>query len=96
MNAQFSFKLLELTQEFIPDPEKAKTFVHQLQATVDHRMNQRLEPLATKADLQKEISSLRLEVLDQKGDLLKTIYMVGLVQFLGIVASVLAIIAFMG
>ena len=129
MDAQFSFKLLELTQEFIPDPEKAKTFVHQLQATVDHRMNQRLEPLATKADLQKEISGLRLEIRDQKvelmetihaqkgelltiihnqkvdlvdllqgqkTDLLKTIYIVGLVQFLGIVASVLAIMAFMG
>ena len=92
-------------------------------------MNQRLEPLATKADLQKEISGLRLEIRDQKvelmetihaqkgelltiiqnqkvdlvdllqgqkTDLLKTIYIVGLVQFLGIVASVLAIMAFMG
>lgn len=99
--------MLELTQGFISDPEKAKTFVRQLEATVDKRMEIRLEPLATKADMQKELNALRLEVRDQKvelmdviqnqkSELLKTIYIVGFVQFLGIVGSVLAIFTFLG
>ena len=99
--------MLELTQGFISDPEKAKTFVRQLEATVDKRMEIRLEPLATKADMQKELNALRLEVRDQKvelmdviqnqkSELLKTIYIVGFVQFFGIVGSVLAIFTFLG
>ena len=70
-------------------------------------MEIRLEPLATKADMQKELNALRLEVRDQKvelmdviqnqkSELLKTIYIVGFVQFLGIVGSVLAIFTFLG
>ena len=81
-------------------------------------MEIRLEPLATKADMQKELNALRLEVRDQKvelmeviknqkvelmdviqnqkSELLKTIYIVGFVQFFGIVGSVLAIFTFLG
>ena len=73
MDADISFKLLELTQGFISDPEKAKTFVRQLEATVDKRMEIRLEPLATKADMQKELNALRLEVRDQKVELMEVI-----------------------
>ena len=95
MDADISFKLLELTQGFISDPEKAKTFVRQLQATVDVQIEKRLEPLATKADMQKELNALRLEIRDQKVELIRTIYIVNLVQFLAIIGSVVAIVNFM-
>ena len=43
---------------------------------------------ATKEDLAREISNLR-------ADLLRTIYLVGMVQLLGIILSVIAIVKFM-
>ena len=157
MNALSSLKLYELTRTFIKDKEKAKAFVEKIEATVDDKMEQRFEHLATKSDLaalkvelmdmlfrqkeelmgssnrqreelmgvihtqkeelmgvintQKEelmglsnqqreefkndLASLRLEVRDQRTELIKSIYLVGLIQFLAIVGSVLAIVTFM-
>lgn len=101
MNATTSLKLFELTRTFIKDNEKAKTFVEKIEATVDDKMEQRHQHLATKSDL----AGLKVELMgvinDQKielkediaslqPDLTKLIYLVGLVQFLAIVASVLA------
>jgi uncharacterized protein YegJ (DUF2314 family) len=45
-----------------------------------------------KTELKDDIATLRLEVRDQKTDLIRSIYLVGLVQFLAIVGSVLAIV----
>ena len=101
MNATTSLKLFELTRIFIKDKEKAKTFVEKIEANVDDKMEQRHQHLATKSDL----AGLKVELMgvinDQKielkediaslqPDLTKSIYLVGLVQFLAIVASVLA------
>ena len=106
MNATTSLKLFELTRTFIKDKEKAKTFVEKIEATVDDKMEQRHQHLATKSDL----AGLKVELMgvinDQKiefkedidslqPDLTKSIYLVGLVQFLAIVASVLAIFSFL-
>ncbi|MGB2253373.1 MAG: hypothetical protein ACPH28_06325 [Flavobacteriaceae bacterium] len=48
-----------------------------------------------KTELKDDIATLRLEVRDQKADLIRSIYLVGLVQFLAIVGSVLAIVTLM-
>jgi len=48
-----------------------------------------------KTELKDDIATLRLEVRDQKADLIRSIYLVGLVQFLAIVSSVLAIVTLM-
>ena len=48
MNATTSLKLFELTRTFIKDKEKAKTFVEKIEATVDDKMEQRHQHLATK------------------------------------------------
>ncbi|MGC6421249.1 MAG: hypothetical protein ACON47_05410 [Flavobacteriaceae bacterium] len=106
MNALSSFQLYELTRTFIKDKEKAKSFVEKIEATVDHKMEQRFEHLATKSDL----AALKVELMDmlfrqkeelmgvitqQRTELIKSIYLVGLIQFLAIVGSVLAIVTFM-
>ena len=48
-----------------------------------------------KTELKDDIATLRLEVRDQKADLIRSIYLVGLVQFLAIVGSLLAIFTLM-
>ena len=128
MNTTNSIKLYELSQEFVKDKEKAKTFVEKIEALVDDKMEQRFEHLATKSDLadlkaellavigqqkedlmqvignQKEdLTRLMYEQKDellgvintQRTDLVKSIYMVGLIQFLAIVGSVIAIFSVM-
>ena len=51
--------------------------------------------LATKGDLDREISHVREDMMNMKAELLKSIYVVGLVQFIAIVGSVLTILNFM-
>ena len=113
MKSETSIKLFELTQEFIPDKKKAGLFVQKIEETIDDKMEQRHEHLATKTDL----AALQLEVRDQKvelmevisdqkaelkgdiaalrSDLTKSIYFMGLVQFLAIMGGVLAIVTLM-
>lgn len=84
MKAEVSLKLFEISQEFIKDKAKAKEFVSKIEQTIDDKFNDKKDSLVSKEDLAKTESNL-----------LKTIYIVGLVQFLAIVGSVLAIINFM-
>lgn len=84
MNATTSFELLAITEEFLNDKNKAKTFVQKIEQTIEGTVKVNSMELASKADL---------AMMEAK--LSKTIYLVGLVQFLAIVGSVLAIITFM-
>lgn len=79
MNASISLKLFEITKEFIKDNDKAKEFVAKIEETIDQKFNEKTEILATKKDI---------------AEVNKNIYIVGLVQFLAIVGSVLAIVNF--
>lgn len=69
MNSTNSLKLFELTQEFIKDEGKANTFVEKIEATLDDKMELRLQNPATKDDL----AALRLEVRDQKVALIEVV-----------------------
>ena len=51
MKSETSLKLFELTQEFIPDKKQAGLFVQKIEQTIDDKMEQRHENLATKTDL---------------------------------------------
>lgn len=84
MNANISLKLFNLTKEFIKDEAKAQEFVAKIEQTIDEKFITKTENLASKTDLSATESRLN-----------KTIYIVGLVQFLAIVGSVLAIVNFM-
>ena len=74
---------------------EAKALTDYVESTVERRSEQDKKELATKADLREEIHKLRAEMKDQKAELSKTIYIVGLVQLLAIVGSVIGIISFM-
>ena len=84
MNATTSFELLATTEEFIQDKDKAKAFVQKIELTIERAVKADNMELASKADLATVESKLS-----------KTIYLVGMVQFLAIVGSVLAIVTFM-
>ena len=95
MKSETSLKLFELTQEFIPDKKQAGLFVQKIEQTIDDKMEQRHENLATKTDL----ADLKVELMGvingQKADLTKSIYFMGLVQFLAIMGGVPAIVTLM-
>ena len=61
-----------------------------VKSRIKSEIDTREEMYATKSD----ISLVRVDMTEMKSDLLKSIYIVGLIQFLAIVGSVLAIISF--
>lgn len=67
--------------------EQAQTLVEFIQTSVKEEFDNKREVFATKEDLTREISNLR-------ADLLRTIYLVGIFQLIGIIASVIAIVKF--
>lgn len=60
-------------------------------SAIDKAIHSKIEHLATK----EELGEIRKELAETKSELIKTIYIVGLVQFLAIIGSVLAIVNFM-
>jgi len=106
MKSETSIKLFELSQEFIPDKKKAGLFVQKIEETIDNKMELRHENLATKtdlADLKVELvevisdqkAELKGDIAALRSDLTKSIYFMGLVQFLAIMGGVLAIVTLM-
>ena len=95
MNTTNSIKLYELSCEFVKDKEKAKTFVEKIEALVDDKTEQRFEHLATKSDLNDLKLGLLEIIRSQRYDLVRSVYFVGLIQFLAIVGSAIAIISVM-
>ncbi len=91
MNATISLKLFDITQEFIKDKEKAREFVAKIEETIDDKFNIERNNLVTKIDL----AEMETRVEKRFSDTNKTIYIVGLIQFIAIVGSVLAIANFM-
>ncbi len=68
--------------------EQAQSLVEYIETKVKNELEEKQNIFATKNDLTREISNLR-------ADLLKTIYLVGIVQLVGIIGSVIAIVKFM-
>ena len=90
MNATVSLKLFDISLEFIKDKEKAREFVAKIEETIDDKFNSEKSVLASKIDLAEMETRIEKRMLDIN----KTIYIVGLIQFLAIVGSVLAIVNF--
>lgn len=89
MNASINLKLFDNTQDFIKD--KAREFVSKIEETIDEKFNSQKAVLVSKLDL----AEMETRVEKRMSDINKTIYIVGLIQFLAIVGSVLAIVNFM-
>ena len=82
--------------------DKAADFVSAIEKTAERELDARIQALATKNDIQafalatkNDIQALSVATKNDIRDLYKTIYLSGLVQFIAIVASVLAIVKFM-
>ena len=71
--------------------DKAADFVSAMETISERGLDARIQMLATKDDIRE----LALAAKDDIRDLYKTIYLSGLVQFIAIVGSVLAIVKFM-
>jgi hypothetical protein len=69
---------------------EAEAFVAILESKVDKKFEEKLDVLATKSDVQE----LRAEMLAMKGDLLRSIYLVSIGQYLAVIGSILAILMF--
>lgn len=106
MTVAQSIKLQELLMPFVKEEKKARELVSAFDEIINEQFHSEKEQLVskenlseTKADIKEEIANLRtelkIEIRESKTETLKTIYIVGLVQFLAIVGSVLAIINFM-
>jgi hypothetical protein len=91
MNASISLKLFDITQDFIKDKDKAREFVSKIEETIDEKFNSEKTILVSKSDL----AEMETRVEKRMSEINKTIYIVGLIQFLAIVGSVLAIVNFM-
>ncbi len=68
--------------------QEAKLFISYLESEVEQELKHETKSLVTKEDLISSISEV-------KSDLTRQIYIVGLIQFLAIVSSVIGIMAFM-
>ena len=84
MTATVSLKLFDITQEFIQDKDKAREFVSKIEETIDDKFNS-----------EKTILASKIDIAELESKISKTIYIVGLIQFLGIIGSVIAIVNFM-
>jgi vacuolar-type H+-ATPase subunit D/Vma8 len=91
MNATTSLKLFDISLEFIKDKDKAREFVSKIEETIDQKFESEKRVLASKTDL----AEMETRIEKRMSEINKTIYLVGLIQFLAIVGSVLAIITFM-
>lgn len=105
MDATLKLKVSEIFVRYSFSKEDAG-FISEVLNEIDDRQQQKFEvskelflTQKDKVELIREISEVRIELLDRintaQSSLTKTIYIVGLVQFLAIIGSVLAIFNFM-
>jgi hypothetical protein len=91
MNATVSLKLSDILLEFIKDKDKAREFVSKIEETIDNKFKTEKSVLASKTDL----AEMEIRIEKRMSEINKSIYIVGLIQFMAIVGSVLAIVNFM-
>ncbi len=82
--------------------EEAEIVIDYIENKVEKSVEHNIKSLATKEDVSKlreemtvTKAELKIEIANGKSDLLRAVYVVGLVQFLAIVGSVIAIINFL-
>lgn len=105
MDATLKLKVSEIFTRYKFSKEDAG-FISEVLDEIDERQQHKFEvskdlflTQKDKVEIVKEVSDVRIELIDRinivQSALTKTIYIVGLVQFLAIIASVLAIFNFM-
>ena len=82
MTAEISFKLFQLTQEFIKDKAKAKEFVSRIEQIVDNKFETKKDILATKND----IAEIKKEIAETKAEIIKWMFIFWVGQILALIA----------
>lgn len=82
MTAEISFKLFQLTQEFIKDKAKAKEFVSRIEQTLDNKFETKKDILATKND----IAEIKKEIAETKAEIIKWMFIFWVGQILALIA----------
>ena len=101
MEASLKFKVSEIFTRYNFSKEDAH-FISDVLNEIDERQNQKFEiskdfllSQKDKVELIEKIADVETRLTEKINSINKTIYVVGIVQFLAIIASVLAIINFM-
>jgi hypothetical protein len=90
MTATYAINIYDILFPVIKSEAKTKELVQNIELVIDKKFEDNKNNLATRDDI------LNLEVRIEKrlSDMNKAIYIVGLIQFIAIVGSVLAIVSF--
>jgi peptidoglycan hydrolase CwlO-like protein len=75
--------------------DKAADVVYAVQEIADLAIDSKMDALATKEDIysiKSEINSLRQDIKDFKNNICRAIYLSGIVQFIAMIGSFLAIV----
>lgn len=84
-------KLYELLKARIGERE-AEAFVEILENKVDKKLEEKKATFALKEDIYQLTNEMKDEMIKMKSELLKTIYLTSVGQFLAIVASVVSLL----
>lgn len=104
MTASQSVQLYQILQQHFGQSENAAKAVSAIEEIIEQKVdngNKRYEELLHKdleilrSEMDRKLEGMRVEMREQKSEIMRTIYVVGLVQFLAIVGSVIGILSFM-
>lgn len=91
MTASQSIRLFGIFLPLVKEESKAREIIISIEEIIENKFDNQKENLATK----KDIADTKKELSEVKSEVMKAIYIVGLIQFLAIVGSVLGILSFM-
>ena len=90
MTATYALNIYDILFPVIKSEAKTKELVQNIELVIDKKFDDNKTSLSTKDD----ILNLEMRIEKRLSDMNKAIYIVGLIQFIAIVSSVLAIVNF--
>jgi hypothetical protein len=88
LTASQSFKLYSIVQRYFNKEEDAQAFVSEIENAIDKKYDVEKDRLATKEDLLKLQMELRVEMKEQKSEIIKWMF----IFWVGQIAATLAIV----
>lgn len=88
LTASQSFKLYGIVQRYFNKEEDAQAFVSEIETAIDRKYEAEKDRLATKDDLLKLQMDLRIEMKEQKAEMIKWMF----IFWIGQITATLAIV----
>ena len=82
------FKLYQIVQRYFNKKEDAQAFVSEIKCIIETRFSAEKDRLATKEDLVREVGGLKVEMKEQKSDMIKWMF----IFWIGQIAATLSIV----